>query len=194
MRNVHFLSDKTIIPLHDISEDTAAFFMKATTDNLLQFILSKKVILVEGAAEYILMEHFVSIVTQKSPEELGIWLISLNNLSFARYLELAQKLKIKVAAIRDNDGKDIERYKTFWNDHIKVFSDSDVSRHTFEICLYQDNQALCDAIFSDGNNPQEQMLGEKAEAAYKLLCSPEIDTIKVPEYIRKAIEWLAANP
>jgi len=193
LENVHFLGQREIISLHDISEDTAAFFMKATTDNLLQFILSEKVILVEGAAEYILMEQFVLAATGKLPEDLNIWIIALNNLSFARYLELAQKLKIKVAAIRDNDGKPIERYKKFWNDHIKVFSDHDISRHTFEICFYQDNQTLCNTIFV-GGDPQAQMLGEKAEAAYKILCSPEINTITVPRYIYEAIEWLVKNP
>ena len=45
-----------------IDKDTADFFIKCPSYNILNFILSKKVILVEGAAEYILMEKFYKII------------------------------------------------------------------------------------------------------------------------------------
>ncbi|MEL1751514.1 TOPRIM nucleotidyl transferase/hydrolase domain-containing protein, partial [Acinetobacter baumannii] len=44
--------------LKDLSEPTANFFMKAPDNNVLELALSKRVILVEGDAEFILMEHF----------------------------------------------------------------------------------------------------------------------------------------
>src|SRR5690606_34831271 len=41
--------------LSDLSEATAKFFIKAPDNNILQFILSSRVVLVEGDAEFILM-------------------------------------------------------------------------------------------------------------------------------------------
>ena len=46
----------TSLKLTSLPEETAKFFMKSPDNNILRFILSKKVILVEGDAEYILME------------------------------------------------------------------------------------------------------------------------------------------
>ena len=33
---------------------------------------------------------------------------------------------------------------------MKIFSDSDNTRSTFEICIYQDNKIICDELFKDG--------------------------------------------
>ena len=45
-----------VCSLSDLTDETADFFMKAPDNNMLQFALSKKSILVEGDAEFILME------------------------------------------------------------------------------------------------------------------------------------------
>ncbi|WP_350636635.1 TOPRIM nucleotidyl transferase/hydrolase domain-containing protein, partial [Pseudoalteromonas sp. GW168-MNA-CIBAN-0100] len=58
-------------------EDTAKFFMKAPDNNVLEFILSAKVILVEGDAEYILLDSFYSLVTDSSLEADDIHVISV---------------------------------------------------------------------------------------------------------------------
>ena len=56
------------VTLKDIPEDTAKFFMKAPNNNILEFILSKKVILVEGDAEFILLEAFYKKCSQSTPD------------------------------------------------------------------------------------------------------------------------------
>ena len=92
---------------NSISDDTANFFVKCPSNTILNFILSSKVILVEGAAEYILLEKLYELYTNNNPSIDNINIISVNGLSFERYLEIAQSLKIKVAVITDND-KDYE--------------------------------------------------------------------------------------
>ncbi len=49
--------------MKDLTEETAEFFMKAPDHRVLDFVLSKKAILVEGDAEFILMEEFFKKIT-----------------------------------------------------------------------------------------------------------------------------------
>ena len=182
--------------LNDLSDQTAAFFMKAPDNNILEFILSKKVILVEGDAEYILVEAFYTKSVGQAPEESDTHVISVDGTSFKRYLDLAKLLKIKTAVIRDNDGNYqqncVDRYVEYSCEHIKVFSDKDGKRPTFEICLYADNSAICDDLFGQQRKTlsvQEYMLKDKAEAAF-LLLQKKANELTPPQYILDAIQWI----
>jgi predicted ATP-dependent endonuclease of OLD family len=187
-------NSSTSIKLKDLSSDTAKFFMKAPDNNILQFILSNKVILVEGDAEYILMEDFFKKEIGISLEESGVHIISVGGLKFKRYLEIAKLLNIKTAFITDND-KDYtnnctERYKDFVGENIKLFSDEEDEIYTFEVAIYKDNTDLCDNLFNPSvKTVQEYMLDNKANCAFKLL-DEKIDEIEVPEYIKDALVWI----
>ena len=115
----------------------------------------------------------------------------MRGLSFKRYLEIAQLLNSKVAVITDND-KDkqkncIDKYTDFADDtNIEIHYEDDETKSTFEIVLYGDNHALCDRLF--GENAIDYMLGNKTEAAYRLLSQNK--TIAVPDYIQGTIEWI----
>ncbi|WP_197701969.1 ATP-dependent nuclease [Candidatus Endomicrobiellum trichonymphae] len=56
-------SSKESIDLEKLSEETVKFFIKSPYNNILEFILSSKVILVEGDTEYILLEKFFELET-----------------------------------------------------------------------------------------------------------------------------------
>ncbi len=66
LRNTILLNSNSSISINltHLESSTASFFMKAPDNNILEFILSKKVILVEGDAEFILSERFFEIVTR----------------------------------------------------------------------------------------------------------------------------------
>lgn len=184
--------------LRQLSDDTAAFFMKAPDNNVLEFALSRRVILVEGDAEFILLEAFYTKLAGHLPAEDGVHVISIGGTSFKRYLELAALLNIKVAAIRDNDGSYeencVENYADLVTEHARIFADADNQRSTFEIGLYADNTAICDELFAPGRRtltPQQYMLANKAEAAFELL-DKKADELVVPGYIAEAIAWLRA--
>ena len=172
--------------------------MKAPENSVLDFILSKKVILVEGDAEYILMEAFYKKETGTEPEKDNVHILSVGGTSFPRYLDIAKLHGIKTAVIRDNDKKYdencVNRYSIYTkgSESICIYADSDNDRHTFEICLYLDNKSICDEIFGEGRRTltvQEYMLGNKTEAAFQLLLKKGRD-LKPPEYIKKAIKWI----
>lgn len=184
------------INLSNLSEETAKFFIKAPDNNVLELILSKKVILVEGDAEYILIEMFFEIITGKKTHQLGVHVISVGGTSFKRYMEVANLLKIKTAVIRDNDGNYQnnceENYKDYISEFSQLFYEKDNTISTFEISLYKLNTKICDELFSTRlrtRSVQQFMLDEKTDCAYELLEKKGND-LAVPEYIANSITWL----
>lgn len=198
LRNSILLNSNSNVPIHlkNIDEETAKFFIKAPDNNILEFVLSKKVILVEGDAEFLLMESFFKTIKSAELETSDAHIISVGGTSFKRYLEIAKVLNIKTAVIRDNDGdyqaNCVANYSDFSRfSNIKVFSETDNSVSTFEISLYSANKAICDVLFSSRKTltVQQFMLKNKAEVAFQLL-EKKSDVLIVPKYIKDAIEWI----
>jgi len=200
LRNSILLNSNSTVPVHlnDIDEETAKFFIKAPDNNILEFVLSKKVILVEGDAEFILMESFFRTIKNEVIELSDIHILSVDGTSFKRYLEIAKVLGIKTAVIRDND-KDylancVENFRDFTSfDFIRVFSETNPDLSTFEISLFKNNLEICNDLFSTGRRSLtvlEYMLKNKAEASFQLL-DKKADAICVPGYIKSAIEWIS---
>ncbi len=190
-----FLSNSTLSnnKLSELSSDTSDFFTKAPNHNILELILSDKVILVEGHAEYLLCQHLFHREYGKGMHANGVHLISVNGLSFKRYLEVGKLLGRKVAVITDNDkSKDslISKYSEFSDvPSVKVFYDDDEARYTFEVCVYQDNQSICHEVFtSKKDGTLDWMLKNKSEAAYQLYKSGK--ELTSPKYIKEAFAWI----
>lgn len=189
------------VSLRFIDEGTARFFMKAPDNNMLQFVLAKKVILVEGDAEFILMDAFCKRVLNHTLAEQGIDVIAVDGKCFKRYLEIARQINVKVAVVTDNDKNYAENITASYNGYmnnehanIKVYADTNNERYTFEVAVYQDNTVDCNELFSAERRTLsvvDYMLANKAEAAYKLL-TQKSETINVPQYIRDAFVWLNA--
>jgi predicted ATP-dependent endonuclease of OLD family len=183
--------------LSDLSEGTAKFFMKAPDCNILQFVLSGRVLLVEGDAEFILMEEFYRTITGEELATANTHVISVDGTSFKRYFDLAKLLGVRTAAIRDNDGNPqhscIDNYSDYKDEsNIHVFFEPDPNKKTFEICLYEGNKTVCDDLFLAGRKTLsvlDYMLQNKADAAFQLL-DKKAGQIVVPSYIRNAIEWI----
>lgn len=199
LRKAVFFGDPSANPikLDAISEETARFFMKAPNSAVLELALANRVLLVEGNAEYMLMESFYKALTDESLFGSGLSVISVGGLSFPRFLEIANLLGIKTAVITDNDGNHqrtcVERYEAFAeSDAIQIFFDPDDGRTTFEVCLYRDNTGVCDELFAKGRKTltvEQYMLSNKAEAAFQL--ANEVgEKLSPPEYVKNAITWL----
>jgi putative ATP-dependent endonuclease of the OLD family len=199
LRNSILLNSNSNVPVHlkGVDEETAKFFIKAPDNNILEFVLSKKVILVEGDAEFIIMESFFRTISSTDFEQSDIHVISVDGTSFKRYLEITKVLNIKTAVIRDNDGdyqaNCVDNYSDYSSfDFIRVFSETDPEISTFEISVYQNNTKICDDLFSLGRKtltPLQYMLKNKAEAAFQLL-DKKSSELAVPTYIKEAIEWI----
>lgn len=179
------------VSLQKLGESTAKYFMKAPVANIVEFVTSNKVVLVEGPSEYMLFEKFYITTTAHKPEQDHVHIIDIRGLSFKRYLEIAHLIQSKVAVVTDNDGNKqrncVDKYANFTGDaNIQVFNEADNEKRTFEIVLYNDNKTLCDRLF--GEEALDYMLKNKTEAAFSLLDQDE--DIVVPGYIQGAIEWI----
>ena len=188
---MHFYGEDKPIMLVDLHEDTATYFMKAPPASIVEFALAKKVLLVEGPSEFMLLERFYSSVVGHTPEMDDVHVIDVRGLSFLRYLEIAKLTGGKVAVITDNDGDAqkhcVDKYSAYsGDDNIEVFYEPDTAKRTFETVLYTDNGTLCDTLF--GTGAQEYMLNNKTEAAFKLLSQEQL--ITTPDYIKRAIKWI----
>lgn len=191
-------SDAHETNLSELTPGTSRFFTKAPNLNVLNFILAKKVILIEGDAEFILLEKFYEMINGNKPFVDDVSIISCGGKSFKRYLEIAKILGKKVSVITDNDEDFLKNiigsYKDFRNENIEIFSDKDNVNWTFEICLYNTNKEFYDNTFANSHMNQgvlQFMLNNKAEAAFRLLENYPSGFI-IPEYIKEAIEWV--NP
>jgi predicted ATP-dependent endonuclease of OLD family len=201
LRNTILLNNNstTSLKLKNLNKSTSDFFMKAPDNNLLEFILSKKVILVEGDAEYILLEALFEKCKGNKPLDAGIHIISVGGTSFKRYLEIANLLNIRTAVLRDNDGdfqkKCIDNFEKHVSVNAQIFFDRDNTQSTFEISLYKSNSIICDNLFSAGRisrTIQQFMLDEKTECAFELLEKKASD-LTVPDYIKQAITWITKD-
>lgn len=177
--------------LADLSEATAQYFMKAPVASIVEFVTSRKLVLVEGPSEYMLLERFYKAIIGREPEQDGVHVINVQGLSFKRYLEVAQSTCSKVAVVTDNDGDSekncAEKYVEYSNNkNLEIFYSKNNTERTFEIALYECNKPLCDKLF--GSDAQKYMLNNKTEAAFTLLNQSE--NICVPQYIREAILWI----
>ncbi|WP_022974898.1 ATP-dependent nuclease [Nevskia ramosa] len=199
LRNAIMLqsSSPAAATLEDLDPETAKFFVKAPDHGVLDFVLAKKALLVEGDAEHILMEQLFEAITGQKLADHDAHVLSVGGISFKRYLDIAKILRKRVAVLRDNDGdyqaKCVDEFADYSDQHIRIFGDRNPENRTFEICLYQANAAICEAVLAAPRRRlpiQEYMLKNKTEAAYALLNSDR--ALTVPAYIRDAIEWLVA--
>ena len=150
----------------------------------------------EGDAEFILIAALYEASTGGTLEKDGVHVIAVGGTSFKRYLALAKILNVRTAVIRDNDHNYqkhcVENYADLLGANSQVFAEKEDARYTFEICLYNDNQAACDELFGKGRrklSPLEWMLDNKAEAALMLLEKYKVD-LKVPAYLSDAMTWV----
>lgn len=179
-----------------LPDDTADFFCKAPDNKVLEFAMSAKAILIEGDAEFILISELYEAVAGRTLEHDQVHVISVDGTSFKRYLDVAAILGNRVAVVCDNDrdhqAKCVERFEDYQRDNIRIFADKEPERWTFEVCVYQDNMAACEALFAPGRKTlsvQDYMLANKTEAALALL-KAEAGKLAAPGYLREAIEWI----
>lgn len=202
-------NDNSVLSLKDVDESVTNFFKKSTNTNLLDFILSDKVILVEGNAEYILMEKFYSIISGHSSFDDNTAIISVGGKIFNQYLEIAKELNKNVAVITDNDcdknGNSnyvsvSELYTDYVNSNTKVFYDKNEENYTFEISLFNNNKEWYQEYINQKHSRvrcsddgiKKFLLNNKTKVALDLLNYLDEDKSDfcIPDYVKEAITWL----
>lgn len=197
-----YLQNNTIKFL-DITSETYLYFKKLSGYDTLRFILCKSIILVEGPSDELIIQRAYKQKYNKLPIENSIDVMSVGT-SFNRFLEIADKLHIKVAVVTDNDGQTIAldkkyyKYRDSQNIHIcydKIDRTPEIQTNknynTLEYYMIIENGiGLVEQIIGTSFNDREQlfnyMINNKTECALRFF---EYEgSINIPSYIMEAIQ------
>lgn len=195
------LNNQMVTRLKDLTPSTQAFFKKLPGYQTLRLLLCKKALLVEGDSdELIVQKAYMSENDGRLPIEDEIDVISVK-LTFKRFLEIAQKLKLFVAVITDNDGdfanKVTKKYEDFKDEEtIEIFADERNEHNTLEPQFVDANKAdlkkLCEVIginaatYDTQEKVVDYMIGNKTNWALKVFDSEEV--LVFPKYIQDAVK------
>jgi predicted ATP-dependent endonuclease of OLD family len=185
-----------IMKLTTLPEDTQEYFKRLPGYDTLRFILSDKVILVEGPSDELFVQKaYRKQNDNKLPIEDGVDIISVRGLSFKRFLQIAKIIKNQVVVITDNDGdfeeKVKNKYLEFEDDqNIKIYADNDNDYQTLESQIVKFNElktlnAILNRTDEEETDILNYMKNNKTECALRFFETNE-DFI-IPEYIANAI-------
>ncbi|MGI1837256.1 ATP-dependent nuclease [Lactococcus garvieae] len=197
----------------NLDDATIDYFSKIDHTNVLQFILADKVILVEGAAEYILVDKLFKAYNNTSGgsgglDDYKIEVISCGGITYKHYLDVAKDLNKPILVLTDNDGKQdrIEMVKVANDKYetssktIRIELEKDVNNFTFEVSLFNKNKEtfknLAAANASTTYNDKEYdrnlafMLNNKTKAAMRIEKEINTNDLICPDYISRGFEWL----
>lgn len=206
LKNVLLLTDNRFLSLKSLDEDTALYFSRLDNLNILQFMLAKKVILVEGPTEYIVMDTMFKATTNTSLTDEGIHLLSMGGDHAKRFIEVAKMLKNKVLIITDNDGNDARRQslmsliETLTN--VKLSIPENTAHFTFEAALFYSNQEWFQSDLWKHHRSKTEwgthkelpkelvyMLNNKVDSALEYDKQIQEKNILVPNYLCEDLEW-----
>lgn len=204
LNNVLWITGNQAMSLMSVTKTVSDFFVKAADNSFLQLLLSEKVLLVEGATEFLLLPKLYYQITSRSIEQDGISIISCNGISYMNYIEIAKVAGKRVAVLTDNDGNpdkiaDANSFNKD-NDALHIFLNPGINEWTWEVCFYNLNKTVLESMISVTEGAQYlfhgedygqvlgKMLNNKVDTAYRMTLSDQ--TFEIPQYIEDAIKWL----
>jgi len=204
LKLVQWITDNKVVSLKGVDGDAADFFVKADDNNFLQLLLSKKIILVEGASEALLLPKIYNMVTQRTLDADRISVISCGGLTYKHYFDVAVGNEKRIAVLTDNDKSQekIDAAVSFnqSNEKRKIFVPDKTEDWTWEVCLYNINTELFASRITvnakskylyngvDWGQVLGKMLNNKVDVAFDLARDDVI--FEIPQYIKDAIKWL----
>jgi len=185
------------VRLNDLKQETRDYFKKLPGHDTLRMILARKVILVEGPSEELLVQRAILQKYSKTYLAMGVDIISVNSLAFKRFLEIAAALSIQTRVITDNDG-DVaslrEKYADFnGSPFIEICYDTNESFPSLEDQILKSNSlATINSILGQHRVSEADLVAHmkrnKTETALKIF--NVTDEIQMPDYIQHAIREL----
>lgn len=200
-------TNNTLNSLDNICDTVKDYFIKLENNNLLQFILSPRVILVEGPTEYLMIDYIYKQIYSESIEKSCIDIISCNGLTYKNYIEVAKLINKKVAVITDNDGDQskINEINTdnAANQNINIFTAQSIDLFTWEKCLLEKNKTVEEFMKLitlqegahykiGGKEPETKELGYMMNHKVKFAMDIINSGIKleIPDYVKEALKWI----
>lgn len=195
---LHLVSDGRTVPFKNLSQDTYDYFLKLPGYNTLRILLAKRVILVEGPADELIIQRAYIDNYGKQPIEDGVDVVCVDSLAFQRYCELASLINKPLTIVTDNDG-DVEAVQTRYQKYGKlvtlcieannalntlepsVLAVNSENFETFKTIIYHGR----DIKTMDRNSILNFMTNNKTEWSMRVFVSNK--KVNYPSYILKAI-------
>jgi AAA15 family ATPase/GTPase len=195
IEKVIFLHETKHSMLKNLPVDTQSYFKRLSGYDTLRLILARKVILVEGPSDELVIQKAFLVKNGKLPIEAGVDVINVRGLSFARFLDIAKELKNEVRVVTDNDGdyknKVEKKYQPYAGiGTIKIFADKNGNLPTLEpqIVAVNDLKVLSkvlQAVFKTPDEASAFMVANKTECALAIFETKE--KVVFPEYVQAAV-------
>ncbi|MDP8238931.1 MAG: AAA family ATPase [Candidatus Hatepunaea meridiana] len=130
--------------LNEIEKDVSRRLKRLPGYDTLRAVLSKKVVLVEGPSDELILKKMYLVKHGRLPEEDGIDIIVVRGLGFENYLQIAKHIGTKLNVVKDNDGcyeNKIKRYMEMYKeyDFIEFHSSEDDNLYSLEPAMIASN-------------------------------------------------------
>jgi putative ATP-dependent endonuclease of the OLD family len=195
IEKVIFLHDTKHSALNKLPQDTQLYFKRLSGYDTLRVILAKKVILVEGPSDELIIQKAFLVKHGKLPIEAGVDVINVRGLSFARFLDIAKELKNDVAVVTDNDGdyqnKIEKKYQPYAGvNTIKIYADKNDKLPTLEPQIVDVNDLgvlnkVLGKEFKTKGEMADYMVANKTECALSIFDTTE--NVIFPDYVQAAV-------
>lgn len=158
------IHDQQTLRLENLPPDTQTFFMRLSGYDTLRIVLAKKVVLVEGPSDDLIVQRAYRDKHGQLPMEAGIDIFEARGLTFKRFLDIAKPLGKPTVVVTDNDGKESSEVR----DALKAYTDdSKIVVHTGE--KTQGKTLEPQLIASTGRTTLNQVLGKAYDTDDALL-------------------------
>jgi energy-coupling factor transporter ATP-binding protein EcfA2 len=191
--NLVLLSPAQGVRITEMQPDTVAYFKKLPGYDTLRLVLAKRVILVEGPSDELVVQRAYLDTYGRLPIEAGVDVISVRGLQARRFLDIAVPLGKPVVVVNDNDGDSAAIRAKY----------ADYDQHGFvRICIGNGPEKMLEPqiVAANGRDVINRVLGTNYATDATLLahmknnktsCALDIfessHPITIPKYIRDAI-------
>jgi predicted ATP-dependent endonuclease of OLD family len=194
IESVILFNGETGATLADLPPDTRDYFLKLAGHDTLRMILAKRVILVEGPSDELIVQRAYLQKHGAMPLADGTEVVTVNSLAFKRFLDIALLLNIKTRVVTDND-ENVEalnkKYENYNDKHgITICFDDDEDYPTLEPQLLKSNgladlNKLLKKNYGTENELLKYMSANKTDCALAIFENEH--NFIIPGYIDNAI-------
>jgi hypothetical protein len=191
------LSNHQVSRLNDLSSDTRDYFKKLPGYDTLRMVLARKVILVEGPSDELIVQRAYWDVHRRRPIEDGVDVLNVRGLAFKRFLDVAVLLQRRTVVVTDNDKfpeEVLKKYHPYSQyPYISICFSDDPDSWTLEPQLIDANtpEVISEILGRPANTTRQELITYMTRAQNKADCALSIHdsltAIKMPEYILRAV-------
>lgn len=189
------LSEQQAMRIGSLPSDTVDYFKKLSGYDTLRMVLAKRVILVEGPSDELIVQRAYTDIHGHPPIQDGVDVIEVGGLTAKRFLDIAKLLTKRTSVVTDNDNKPVSEVEARFADYttesfLTVHVGKDGMGRTLEPQILAANDLasinqILRTTHADSPALLAYMKANKTTSALAIFESGS--TITMPEYILDAI-------